>query len=108
MSGRGLELIATDEPTVVSKPLFDAIVVEDGQGDRRLPDPPWTDESHWSQLFCETNDLLDQVIASKECSWRRRGRFSNDARSQCKLPGSFVDGAADLIWTYATISILEG
>ena len=31
MSIRGGEPITTDEPTVVAKPLFDAVVVEDGQ-----------------------------------------------------------------------------
>ena len=41
----GGELVATDESTVVSEPLLDAIVVKDGQGDSRFPDPPWTDES---------------------------------------------------------------
>jgi hypothetical protein len=30
MSTRGRELVTTDEPSVVTKPLFDAIVVEDG------------------------------------------------------------------------------
>jgi len=36
MSARGGELVATDEPTVVTKPLFDAIIVEDGQSGGRL------------------------------------------------------------------------
>ena len=73
MGARGEELITTDKPTVVSKPLPGAIVVEDGQSDRCLPDSPCADESDWSEVFCEINDLLDQLIAP-ETSPRRRGR----------------------------------
>ena len=36
---RGCELVATDEPTVVAKPFIDPAVVEDGEGNRRFPDP---------------------------------------------------------------------
>jgi len=53
------ELIATDEPTIVAKPLLDAIVMKDRQGDRSLANPPGTDESSWSKVFCEANDLLN-------------------------------------------------
>ena len=59
MRVRGRELITTDKAAVVPKPFLDSIVMEDGQSDRRLPDPPWTDESAWSEVLCETNDLLD-------------------------------------------------
>ena len=45
MSGRGGELVATDETTVVAKSFLDAIVMEDGQGDGCLADSPCTDES---------------------------------------------------------------
>ena len=63
MSEGGGEPVATDEPTVVSKPLFDTILVEDRQGDSRFPDSTCTDESDWSEVFSETNDL-GQLIAS--------------------------------------------
>jgi len=53
------KLVATDEPTVIAKPLLDAIVMEDSQSNRRLPDPPCTDESDWGEVFNETNDPLD-------------------------------------------------
>ena len=56
---RGRELIATDKPAVVPKPVLDPIMVEDGQSNRRLPDPPWADECNRSEVLCETNDLLD-------------------------------------------------
>ena len=69
MRTRGGELVATDEPTVVSKPFLDPIVVEDGQSDGGFPDPSWTDESDWSEGFCEANDLLDQLVATKTGSW---------------------------------------
>ena len=50
MSARSRELVAADESTVVSKLFLDAIVVEDGQSDGRLPDPPWADESNRSEI----------------------------------------------------------
>ena len=73
MSARGGELVASNEPTVDSKPLLDAVMVEDGQSDGCLPNPPRTDERDWSEMFCEANDLLDQLLAS-EAGPRRRGR----------------------------------
>ena len=59
MSARGGELVAADEPTVVSEPLLDAVLMEDGQSDGRFSDPPWTDECDWSEVFNEADDLLD-------------------------------------------------
>ena len=59
MSKRGRELVATDKPAVVSEPFLNAPVVEDGEGDRRFSDPPWTNESDWREALCETDDLLD-------------------------------------------------
>jgi len=66
MSERGGELVATDESTVVTKSSFDAIVVEDGQSGRRLANSASTDQSDWGQVFCETNNLFDQVVTSEE------------------------------------------
>ena len=37
------ELVATDEPAVVTEPLFDAIVVEDSQDNGSLADSPGAD-----------------------------------------------------------------
>jgi hypothetical protein len=65
MRERGGELVATNEPTVVTEPLFDPIVVENGQGDGGLANSAGTDESDRSEVFCESNDLLDQLVASK-------------------------------------------
>ena len=69
--GRG-ELITADEPTVVAKPLFDANVMEDGQDDGRLANPTGADESDWHEMLCEIDDILDQLVASEEDSWRWR------------------------------------
>ena len=65
MNTRGGELVATDESAIVSEPLLDAIVVEDGQSYGRFPDTSWTDESEWSEVLCKANDLLDQLVAPK-------------------------------------------
>jgi hypothetical protein len=37
---RSGNLIAADKSTVISKALFDAVAVKDGQGEGRLSDPP--------------------------------------------------------------------
>ena len=73
MSTRGGELVTTEKPTVISEPFLDAVVVEDGQSDRCLSNPPCTDESDWGEIFCETNDLLDQLVSPEACP-RRWGR----------------------------------
>ena len=59
MGARRGELVTADESTVIAKPFLDAIVVEDGQRDGCLADPPGTDESDGFQVFGEVNDLLD-------------------------------------------------
>ena len=66
---RGGELVATDESTVIVESLLDAVVVEDGQGDGGLADSAGANESDWSEMFCEANDLLAQVVASEAGPW---------------------------------------
>ena len=83
MNARGREQVAANEPTVLSKPSLDAIVVEDSKSDRSFPDAPWTDESDWSETFCEADDLFDQLVASKASPWRRWRRLSKTAG--CKM-----------------------
>ena len=73
MSTGGGELVTTDEPTVVTESLFDAVVMEDGQSDRRFANPAGTDESDRFQVLGKTNNLLDQPITSEKGP-RRRGR----------------------------------
>jgi hypothetical protein len=77
MSTRGWELVTTNEPPVLAKTFLDAIVVEGSQSNGSLPDPACTDESDGCQAVGETDDPLDQLVAS-ETGPRRRGR---------KLPG---------------------
>ena len=75
----GGELVATDEPTVVSKPFLDAIVVKDSQGDGCFPNPPCTDESDRCEVFSEANDLVDQLVTSKTGPWWWGRRLSKCA-----------------------------
>jgi hypothetical protein len=94
---RGGELVATDEPTVVTKPLLDAIVVEDGQGDGSFPNPASADESDGSELFRETDDLFDPFVASKEDPrWGWWG-FSGYAGCKYQIPDPLVAETADLV-----------
>ena len=96
MSARSRELVAADESTVVSKLFLDAIVVEDGQSDGRLPDPPWADESNRSEISYETNSLLNQFVASETDPGRRGWRFAGWARCKCEMLNPVVDEITDL------------
>jgi hypothetical protein len=73
MSDRSWELVTSDEPTILAKPLLDAMVMKNGQSDGCLAHSASSDESDWSQVFGETDDPLDQLAAS-ETGPRRRGR----------------------------------
>ena len=64
------EMIAADEPTIVTEHLFDASIVKEGQDYGCLPNPAGPDQSDWCEVLCETDDPLDQIIASKEVSRR--------------------------------------
>jgi len=84
MGGGGGELIATDESTIVTEPLLDAVVVQDGQNDGCFADPTSTNESNRSEALRETDDLLDQPATSKEGPrWRGWG-LSRYARFKYK------------------------
>ena len=90
------ELVATDEPAVVTELLFDPIVVEDGQDDGRLADPASADEGDWRESFCDSNNLLGQLVASKEDPrWWRRW-FPRHTRCKRKILNSSVTEIADL------------
>ena len=97
MRERSWKLVAADEPAVIAKPLLDAVVVEESKSDRRLSDPPCTDEGDGCEVFGKTNDLLDQLIASETGPrWRWR-RLSGCARYKYKVLDSLVVEAADLV-----------
>ena len=96
MSEGRWELVTTDEPTVFTETLLDAIVEEDSQSDGCFADPPWTDESDWGEVFSEADDLLDQFVASATGP-RRRGRgFTRHATCKYEIPDSLVVEVADL------------
>ena len=66
MGERGGELVATNEPPVITEPLLDAMVVEDSQGDGGLSNSAGADESERNEVFCTIKNLLDQLVTSKE------------------------------------------
>jgi len=55
----GWELVTSNKPTILAKPLFDAMVMKNSQSNGCLADSASTDESDWSQVFGETDDPLD-------------------------------------------------
>ena len=63
------ELVTANKPTVATKPLFDPIVVEDGQDDGRLSNSASANQGDWCEVLGETNDLLDQLVTPKEDPW---------------------------------------
>jgi hypothetical protein len=71
---RGRELVAADEPAVVAKLMFDAVVVEDSQSNRRLADSASAKQGNGGQILRKGNDLLDQIVTSEENSrwWGRQ------------------------------------
>jgi hypothetical protein len=77
MSTRGQKLVAADETTVLSKTFFDPIVVEDGECYRCFPDPPCANERDGLEIFSESDDLLNQFIASETVPRGRGRRFTN-------------------------------
>ena len=76
MSECGRELVASNESTILAKPLLGTMVVKNGQGNGCLADSSRTDECNWSQIFGETNDPLDQFVTSKTGPRRRGRRFT--------------------------------
>ena len=84
MSARNWEFIATDEPAVIAEPFLDAMIVEDGERDGSFPDSPWADECDGFEVFCETDDLLDQPVTPETGPrWSRR-QFTKGNAEQCK------------------------
>jgi hypothetical protein len=56
--------------------------VEDSESDGSFPDSAGTDEGDGSEVFCEINDLLDQLVPSKEDPrwwWRGFSGYTLDA-----------------------------
>lgn len=82
MNPGGWELITTDESTVITESLPDAIVVEDGESNGRLSDSRRTNESDRFEALCETNNLLDNPVASE--ARPREGRQLSDGDAMGK------------------------
>jgi hypothetical protein len=95
------KLIAANEPTVIAKPFLDSIVMEDGQCDRCFANPSGTYESDGLEVLGETDDLLDELVASKTGPWWRRRGFSMCARWKYKTLDTLVIKIANLVgvWT---------
>ena len=73
MSEGGGELVTSNEPAVFTESLLDKIVVEDSKRDGRLANSASTNESEWGVVFCQTDNLLDQLVSSKKGPrWRWR------------------------------------
>ena len=73
MNERGWELVASDESTVLVKPLLDAMVMKNGQNDGCLADSTGTDEGHGREVYCQSDDIFNQLVTA-ENSPRRRWR----------------------------------
>jgi len=97
MSTRGRELVATDETTIVTESLLDAIVMEDSKSDGRLPNSTSTDESNRCEVLGQADDLLDQLATSEKCPRRWRRRFTERARSKYEIMDPLLAEPANLL-----------
>ena len=75
METGGGKLIAADESTVIAESFLDAFVVKDSESNRSFPDPSCTDESEGFDIFCDSKDLLDQLVPTKTSAWWRGRKF---------------------------------
>jgi hypothetical protein len=71
-----VKLIAADKSPVIAKSIFDPIVVEYSEGNRRFPNPPRSDESDGFEVFCESDNLLDQLVTPETVPGGRGRRFT--------------------------------
>ena len=65
----GCEFITTEESTVVTELMFDAMVVKDSEGNGCFSDPPCANESNRFEILGESDDLLDQCVAPEKGLW---------------------------------------
>ena len=73
-------------------------MVEDGQSNSRFPNPPWTNESNWGEVFCKANNLLNQLITPKTDSWWWGWGFTRYTGCKCKRLDLSMIGITDLVW----------
>ena len=73
MGERSWKLIAPDESAVLAKSFFDAVMVEDCEGDGCFPNPACPNESDGLEFFGYSDEFLNQFLASETVP-RCRGR----------------------------------
>ena len=56
------ELVATDEPAIITKPVLDAVVMKNGESDGCFPDPSCANEGYGFEVFGETNKLFNELV----------------------------------------------
>ena len=95
MIARGGELVTTNEPTIIAELFLDAIVVEDSQGDGSLANSAGTNESDWSEVFCEAGPR-----------WWGWG-FSGYARCKSEIMGAIFVEVPNLVcgWVMASVHL---
>ena len=96
MGGRGGELVARNEATVVAKSLFDAIVMKNGQCDGSLANPTGTNESDRGDVLYESDYFLNQLVACEEDPGWWMWQFREYARCKCKTLNPFMIEISDL------------
>ena len=80
-------------------------MVEDSQRDGRFPDSPRTNESDRIEIFGKTDDILDQLVAPKTCSWGWGRGFTRCARCKYERLGALLIKVADLVRVWVTVSV---
>jgi len=73
MNERGWKSVASDEPTIPVKPLLDAMVMKNGQNNGCLADSTGTNESDGREVFCQSDDIFDQLVTAETSPRRRWG-----------------------------------
>ena len=97
MWGRGREFVTANKSAVMTEPLLDPVVMENGQGDRGFADSTNTDERDWGEVLSEVDYLLDQPVASEERPrWQRWG-FPRHATFKCKTADPSIVQIVDLV-----------
>ena len=72
-------------------------MMENGESDRRLSDPPDTDESDGCQAFGPADNLLNQLATSEAGPWCGGRQFAECARCECKILNPPVVWVTDLV-----------
>jgi len=93
MSPRYRRPVAAGGSAVIAESILGATVIEDGQRDRCLADTSSTGGSGMCQIFYETNNALDQIVAFETRPWLRGRQLSKYARWKFKVLDSNNNGS---------------